>query len=97
MDFLLWQVFVRLPSIIPDSSCFRNRDPPGRKKGSVCGNGAGREGRLRPSQGHGKNGIPAAKKQIPDSLRNPGLLFGAPSGTRTRDTLIKSQVLYQLS
>ena len=23
--------------------------------------------------------------------------FGAPSGTRTRDTLIKSQVLYQLS
>jgi len=24
-------------------------------------------------------------------------LFGAPSGTRTRDTLIKSQVLYQLS
>ena len=25
------------------------------------------------------------------------LSFGAPSGTRTRDTLIKSQVLYQLS
>ena len=24
-------------------------------------------------------------------------IFGAPSGTRTRDTLIKSQVLYQLS
>ena len=23
--------------------------------------------------------------------------YGAPSGTRTRDTLIKSQVLYQLS
>ena len=23
--------------------------------------------------------------------------FGAPSGTRTQDTLIKSQVLYQLS
>ena len=26
-----------------------------------------------------------------------GPLIGAPSGTRTRDTLIKSQVLYQLS
>jgi len=25
------------------------------------------------------------------------VMFGAPSGTRTRDTLIKSQVLYQLS
>ena len=24
-------------------------------------------------------------------------IFGAPSGIRTRDTLIKSQVLYQLS
>ena len=27
----------------------------------------------------------------------PQAFFGAPSGTRTRDTLIKSQVLYQLS
>ena len=35
-------------------------------------------------------------------LKNPELTevlnqIGAPSGTRTRDTLIKSQVLYQLS
>ena len=28
---------------------------------------------------------------------SPCYLFGAPSGARTRDTLIKSQVLYQLS
>ena len=30
-------------------------------------------------------------------LPSSNLLFGAPSGVRTRDTLIKSQVLYQLS
>ena len=34
------------------------------------------------------------------AVRHQGFIpcfFGAPSGTRTRDTLIKSQVLYQLS
>jgi hypothetical protein len=31
---------------------------------------------------------------LPTELRPP---YGAPSGTRTRDALIKSQVLYQLS
>ena len=31
------------------------------------------------------------------SLCNTGFLFGTPSGARTLDTLIKSQVLYQLS
>ena len=30
-------------------------------------------------------------------LPSSNLFFGAPSGVRTRDTLIKSQVLYQLS
>ena len=36
---------------------------------------------------------------LPTELRSPSYLikFGAPSGIRTRDTLIKSQVLYQLS
>ena len=34
---------------------------------------------------------------IRNSLYTTISLFGAPSGTRTRDTLIKSQVLYQLS
>ena len=35
------------------------------------------------------------KEKIPNFIEDS--LFGAPSGTRTRDTLIKSQVLYQLS
>ena len=35
-----------------------------------------------------------AKKK---TAREGRFLSGAPSGTRTRDTLIKSQVLYQLS
>ena len=38
--------------------------------------------------------IPDKKYENPPSYEGG---FGAPSGTRTRDTLIKSQVLYQLS
>ena len=38
----------------------------------------------------------ASSRSLP--ILNPQrLIFGAPSGTRTRDPLIKSQLLYQLS
>gem|GEM_PF-3188233 len=39
------------------------------------------------------------RQQLKEKASNPGSLefSGEPSATRTRDTLIKSQVLYQLS
>ena len=36
-------------------------------------------------------------KKTAQTLGLRGFTIGAPSGVRTRDTLIKSQVLYQLS
>ena len=41
--------------------------------------------------------LPAWEAGVLGHLTNGPLKNGAPSGTRTRDTLIKSQVLYQLS
>ncbi len=44
--------------------------------------------------------VPLSKlsiKQIKKALAKQGLFVGTPSGARTLDTLIKSQVLYQLS
>ena len=42
-----------------------------------------------------KGGMFAGAKKPGETY--PGLGFGTPSGARTLDTLIKSQVLYQLS
>ena len=45
-----------------------------------------------------KSIFPSPRKiQKAKTLAYTRVFFGAPSGTRTRDTLIKSQVLYQLS
>ena len=37
------------------------------------------------------------KKQKPEAIITSGIMSGGSSGVRTLDTLIKSQVLYQLS
>ena len=41
--------------------------------------------------------IQAIKNTSPKAHTSKKLVFSAPSGARTLDTLIKSQVLYQLS
>ena len=48
------------------------------------------KGRLRPRFLHSKTGTK-------EKHRKAVLLFGAPSGIRTPDTLLKRQVLYRLS